>query len=94
MKTVRFSLIILCMLFAALAIAQDNGKGFVYGFGSLGAFSDGGGLLTHIGGGGEKMVTRNIGFGASVGYIAPVQNLSEGIGLLDVNGSYYFTRAQ
>ena len=93
MRPMRFGLMFVSMLLAGVAFAQDNGSGYAYGFGSLGAFSDGG-VVTHVGGGFERMLGRNFGVGAALGYMAAVQDMSEGIGLLDVNGSYYFTGDQ
>jgi len=83
-----------CLLAPSLATAQepankDKGQGYAFvGFGAVNADT---GTL-HFGGGVEANIYKGLGFGLEVGYLGPTQGLSEGIGLLSVDGQYTFLR--
>ena len=74
---------------AAAASAQTTAIG--YGFGSP-AFAtyDGDSLaVLHAAGGGEARLGQNVGIGADVGFAAPWEELSDSIGMLSVNPTFY-----
>ena len=86
--------VLLALLLVALvpmwASAQDSeyskGHGYVYvapGFAA--AEGETGMGVAHIGGGGEGFFTRNLGLGADVGYLAPFEAFSDGIGTFSPN---------
>ena len=86
--------VILAVLLVALvpmwASAQDSeyskGHGYVYvAPGFAGAEGETGMGVAHIGGGGEGFFTRNLGLGADVGYLAPFEAFSDGIGTFSPN---------
>ncbi len=85
----------LFLLAASLAHAEDGshgGQGYV--FFAPGALVQNGSHLgmVHFGGGGEGLLYKGLGAGAELGYVAPWQETSNGIGLLSLNGSYQFQR--
>ncbi len=77
-------------LLPLLAAAQDSeyskGHGYLYfapGFAA--AKGETGMGVAHMGGGGEGFLTRNLGLGADVGYLAPFEAFSDGIGTFSPN---------
>jgi hypothetical protein len=80
------------VLLPALAVGQEaasKGRGFVF-FAPGVAVGEGSttGFL-HFGAGGEVNLYKGLGFGAEVGYMAPMHYMSEGVGALSINGLYY-----
>lgn len=93
------SLIAICILILlpALALSQDldhktAGRG--YAFVSPGvALGEGSSMsFLHFGGGGEVNLYKGIGIGAEIGYLAPFQYISDGVGVFSVNGLYNFEK--
>ncbi len=89
MKCLAFGAALLVLAAAGPLSAQTvGGQGFaVVGPGTV---SDGGGTTLHMAGGGEALVKR-LGLGAlfEVGFLGPSDYLSEGIGVLSINGVYH-----
>lgn len=82
--------IIVCSMTAA-AQSKDSRRGWGYAFGGVGAISDSGANpFFHVGGGGEGLVYKGLGFGGEIGYFAPFESGSDGVGLLSVNTAYHF----
>lgn len=75
-----------------LASAQTIGLGYAFGAPGFASCCGESTAILHAGGGGEALIGNWLGVGADVGYIAPFQSFSEGLGLLSVNGSYHFPR--
>ena len=83
----------------AAALAQSGGSapakpvsGLGYGFFGVGAAtwegeSEG---TWHVGGGGEALFRDAFGVGAEMGYLSWLEEGSDGLGVLSVNGSYHF----
>ncbi len=73
---------------------EHRGQGYV--FFAPGALVGGGSSAgtAHVGAGGEALIYRGIGVGAEIGYLNPWRDFSAGIGILSLNGSYHFNRAQ
>ncbi|MBS1117398.1 MAG: hypothetical protein H6Q87_1782 [candidate division NC10 bacterium] len=83
----------------AVALAQSGGSapakpvsGLGYGFFGVGAAtwegeSEG---TWHVGGGGEALFRDAFGVGAEMGYLSWLEEGSDGLGVLSVNGSYHF----
>jgi hypothetical protein len=78
------------LLMAVTGFAQetkeDRGQGYV--FLGPGVRSPRGSGVAHFGGGGEALF-RGFGVGGELGYLAPWQNFSNGIGVASANGSYH-----
>jgi hypothetical protein len=92
-KLLRIAAIGVASISAAsgLASAQTTAVGYTFGspgFASCGC--DESLAIMHAGGGGEARIGGVIGVGADIGYVAPFEYFSEGVGLLSVNGTYYF----
>lgn len=84
---------VLLLLCVGLTNAQstDSRKGWGYAFFGAGAAADDGATaLFHVGGGGEGLIKDGFGAGAEVGYVAPVESSSNGLGLFSANASYHF----
>lgn len=88
----------LAILVPVVAWGQDapsdsRGQGYVFvAPGAATTFSCGSctyGML-HFGGGGEALLYKGLGIGAELGYVAPMEGMSDGIGLLSINGIYLF----
>jgi len=78
------------MLCSLPALAQTSS---FYAFGGVGTATSRFGPsigLVHVGGGGEFVAQSGFGGGAELGYLAPWQNGSNGVGLLSLNGLYRF----
>lgn len=92
------SLLIICcllLLTPALLLAQDQdqkSKGQGYVFAAPGAIvGEGESASTlHFGGGGEFDIYQGLGLGAEIGYLSPIRQMSDGIGVLSINGLYSF----
>ena len=69
--------------------------GLGYGFLGLGAASfEGDSVGTwHVGGGGEAVFRDAFGVGAEFGYLSWLEESSDGLGVLSVNGAYHFNGA-
>ncbi len=80
--------LMICLpLLAAAQNADHKGQGYVYfapGVGALDFEAESEGTL-HLGAGGEGFFTRNLGVGADVGYLAPFEAFSEGLGTFSPN---------
>lgn len=68
---------------------QHNGQGYAYF--APGRLS-GGSTMLHFGAGGEGFFYKGLAAGGEIGYLAPAQCLTYGVGLLSVNGSYHLNR--
>jgi len=89
MKTLT-GMIVLVLFFPALVFAQgsDYSKGHGYVFfapGFAAAKGETGMTMAHLGGGGEGFFIKNLGLGADVGYLAPFETFSDGIGTFSPN---------
>jgi hypothetical protein len=89
MKRVLLALLLVALV-PVWASAQDpdwsKGHGYAYfAPGLAGAQGETGMTTAHIGGGGEGFFTRNLGLGAEVGYLAPFESFSDGIGTFSPN---------
>ncbi|HEY8460513.1 MAG TPA: hypothetical protein VIM99_09050 [Blastocatellia bacterium] len=87
-------MILLAVVLPSAAAAQSKeyrGKGYVFVAPTV--FTEVGGAL-NFGGGGEGLVYKGLGVGGEVGYLSPIERLSEGIGLFSINGSYNFRRSE
>jgi hypothetical protein len=83
----------------AAALAQSGGgtpvkpvSGLGYGFFGIGAATwegDSEGTW-HVGGGGEALFRDAFGVGAEIGYLSSLEEGSDGLGVLSVNGAYHF----
>lgn len=97
MKKLLTGICIMVML-PALATGQESDHktaARAYGFVSPG-IAVGDGLATgflHFGGGAEVRLIKGVGIGAELGYLAPFRYLSQGVGMLSLNGLYNFERA-
>jgi len=96
----RLCLVLLVIaIVPAFALAQEakrEHKGQGYVFVAPGGTAGCGGstvALLHFGGGGEALLYKGLGVGAELGFLAPMQYLGDGIGILSVNGSYHFLNA-
>jgi hypothetical protein len=84
---------VLLLLCTGLTNAQstDSRKGWGYVFFGAGVAADDGAFpLFHVGGGGEGLINGGFGAGAEVGYIAPLEESSNGFGIFSANASYHF----
>jgi len=90
--------VVIIMSFLVLAPAAVFGqtpsepRGWGYGFGAVGGTSGSSVATLQVGGGGEGLVFKGFGLGAELGYLAPFENLSDGIGILSTNVSYHFVK--
>jgi hypothetical protein len=89
MKGVLLALLLVALVpmwASAQASEYSKGHGYVYfAPGLAGAQGETGMTTAHIGGGGEGFFTRNLGLGADVGYLAPFESFSDGIGTCSPN---------
>ncbi len=95
MKRFLFICCVVVLIPAALAYCQESRQpesGRAYTFVAPGAAvsSDGSAGALHFGGGGEAMLVKGVGIGCEIGYLAPMQYLEQGIGVLSINGLYAF----
>ncbi|MEK6304002.1 MAG: hypothetical protein AABO41_25145 [Acidobacteriota bacterium] len=85
--------ILLGVQVAALGQTASEPRGWGYGFGGVGGTSGGSIVGTlHVGGGGEWLVHKGFGLGAEIGYLSPLGDLGEGIGILSTNVGYHFVK--
>jgi hypothetical protein len=84
--------VMMVVLISAAANAQTGDRrGWGYGFGGVGAAADGGATpLLNFGGGGEALLGKGFAMGGEIGYMAPMEDGSRGLGLLSANTSYHF----
>jgi hypothetical protein len=94
-KALLIGVVLTMMTGLANAQAAREHRGFGYGFGAPGAsIGDGDATGTlHFGLGGERLVYKGLGAGGEVGYLGPMTEMSEGIGIGSANGSYHFRNA-
>jgi hypothetical protein len=71
------------LVVAAQGTDASRGHGYVYF--APGVTSPGGTGTMHLGAGGEGFFTRNLGLGADVGYVAPFESFTDGIGTFAPN---------
>jgi hypothetical protein len=89
-------LMVLSLLVSGTAMAQEvkkspGGRSYVFlGIGQANAED----TTTHFGGGVEAFLYRGLGVGCELGYLGPIEYMSEGIGLFSVNGIYDFGKEQ
>jgi hypothetical protein len=76
----------------ALGQTASEPRGWGYGFGGVGGTSEGLLGTLHVGGGGEGLVYKGLGLGAEIGYLSPLGNFGEGIGILSTNVGYHFVK--
>ena len=94
-KALLIGVVLTMMTGLANAQAAREHRGFGYGFGAPGAsIGDGDATGTlHFGLGGERLVYKGLGAGGEVGYLGPMTEMSEGIGIGSANGSCHFRNA-
>jgi len=94
--------LLLCVAFLAPALVRGQeslSKSFGHGY----AFFAPGAATTfscrsctfgtlHVGGGGEAILYKGLGIGAELGYLVPMEEMSQGFGLVSLNGVYVFRR--
>jgi len=84
------------VLLPAIGSAQDEQSDqYIQGYAFVApgiAVGDGSAGFLHLGGGGEVSLYKGIGFGGELGYMAPFESMSSGLGVLSVNGLYTFER--
>ncbi len=79
-------LVSLPLLAAAQGTDYSRGHGYAYfAPGFRGVVRQTGMAMAHLGGGGEGFFTKNLGLGADVGYLAPFEAFSDGIGTFSPN---------
>ncbi|MBZ5594861.1 MAG: hypothetical protein LAP39_21660 [Acidobacteriia bacterium] len=91
-RIVGISLLVLIPMAAPAADSTEwyRGQGYVfYGPGR----APGGGTVQQIGGGGEGFLYKGLAAGVELGYLFPGGGISDGVGLLSVNGSYHLNRS-
>jgi len=79
----------------AVALGQTTSepRGWGYGFGGVGGTSGGSTVGTlHVGGGGEGLVHNGLALGAEIGYLSPLGDVRDGIGILSTNVGYHFVK--
>ena len=81
----QLALLMMAMSLLGSAQTKEYSKGDGYAFFSPGVTSPGTVTWGHLGGGGEGYFSRYLGVGAEVGYLAPMQSFSSGIGTLSPN---------
>ncbi len=85
----------ICGLVPALARGQEreqvHGQGYFFFAPGAAVSTYGGSLaLVHFGTGFEANAYKGLGIGAEIGYMAPYRYMSEGIGILSLDGLYMF----
>src|SRR5678816_3603151 len=84
--------VVLMMLFVpsiAFAQIQNERHGWGYGYVGVGGVAPNGSTVTlTLGGGGERLVYKNLAAGAELASITPIGSFDEGFGLLSTNASY------
>ena len=97
MKRILIVLFLMALMSCAGAAQErsDGNKGSAYVFVAPGAIVTSGEVagVWHFGVGGEGLLYRGFGMGAELGFLSPGVSLSDGIGLLSVNGLYEFKHA-
>ena len=73
----------------AVASAQTTAIGYGFGSPSFATYEGESLAIFQAGGGGEARVGNALGLGADVGFAAPWEELSDSVGTLSVNGTYY-----
>ena len=87
----------LCGLLPAVALGQEtervHGQGYFFVAPGAAVSTHGGSLgLVHFGTGLEANIYKGLGIGGEIGYMAPYQYMSEGVGIFSLNGLYMFRR--
>ncbi len=80
----------LALAVVALPATAQSSHG--YAFFAPGAVSCSGcsGMTLHFGGGAEGVIGKGIGVGAELGFLAPREDVGEGLGVFSPNGYYHF----
>jgi len=83
------SITLVLTILVAPATAQSSHG---YAFFAPGASSCSGcnNMMLHFGGGAEGIIGKGIGVGAELGFLAPRQNVGEGLGVFSPNGYFHF----
>ena len=87
---------LLFMAFIGAAFAQNpntplyNGYFFVGPGAATGDCCCSSATTMHIGGGVEGTLYKGLGAGIELGYLGPMEAMQDGIGMLSVDGAYYF----
>ena len=77
---------LLPLVAAAQGKDYSKGHGYVYsGAGATAAFDDGGEGIIHMGAGGEGFFHKHLGIGADLGYVAPFERFTKGVGTFSPN---------
>lgn len=89
--TIIAVLMVLLIPSIAFAQVQSERKGWGYGYVGFGGVAPNGSTVTlTLGGGGERLVYKNLAAGAELASITPIGSFDEGFGLLSTNASYHF----
>jgi hypothetical protein len=86
-------ILLAAILPSAVAAQNKEHRGQGYVFVAPTSFTEGGGAL-HVGVGGEGLVYKGLGIGGEIGYLGVTEDLSPGIGVASLNGSYNFLRSR
>ena len=77
----------------ALGQTASQPRGWGYGFAGVGGTSGGSVVGTgHFGGGGEFLVHKGFSLGGEIGYLSPLGDPGDGIGILSTNVGYHFVK--
>ena len=75
----------------ALAQVQSERRGWGYGYVGFGGVAPNGSNVTlTLGGGGERLIYKDLGAAAEVASITPIGRFDDGFGLFSTNASYHF----
>lgn len=84
------------VLMQAVALGQSSPDRRAWGYVVGGAGGNSGGSSTgwfQVAAGGEGLVTKGLGLGAEIGYLAPFRSGGDGIGIFSPDVSYHFKRS-
>lgn len=94
-KTAAAMFLLVVIPAVASAQSQSERRGWGYGFIAIGGTAGDGSTATlHYGGGGDRLIYRGLGLGASLENLAPITDLGQGLGIFSTTGSYHFRGRQ
>lgn len=90
-STIAAVLMVLFVPSIAFAQVQNERRGWGYGYAAFGGVAPNGSTVTlSLGGGGERLIYKDLGAGAELASITPLGRFDEGFGLFSTNASYHF----
>ena len=90
-STIAAVLIVLFVPSIAFAQVQNERRGWGYGYVAFGGVAPNGSNVTFtFGGGGERLIYKDLGAGAELASITPIGRFDDGFGLFSANASYHF----